>query len=165
METAAEQLTAVAAAIHERLRARGESLATAESLTGGMLGSILTTVAGASATYRGGVIVYATDLKSALLDVPDGLIAARGPVDPDVAAAMAAGACARLSATWGVALTGVAGPDPQGGKPVGTVYVAVCGPRGTTVLEQRFAGDRTAIRMAACRNALHNLHDRLADDG
>ncbi|MGN6472746.1 MAG: CinA family protein [Mycobacteriales bacterium] len=162
MEAAAEQLIAAAARIHELLRSRGESLATAESLTGGMVGAILTEVAGASATYRGGVVVYATDLKAGLLGVPAALLAERGPVDPDVAVAMAEGVRSRLSATWGVALTGVAGPEPQGGKPVGTVCVAVSGPGGTAVGEQVFPGDRTGIRAAACRNALDVLYDRLA---
>src|SRR5206468_12465437 len=108
-------------------QARSETLSSAESLTGGLLGAILTNVAGASATYRGGVVVYATDLKAKLLGVPEALLAARGPVDPDVAVAMAEGVRDRLDSTWGVALTGVAGPDTQGDQPVGRVYLAVAG--------------------------------------
>lgn len=162
MEAAAQQLIPVAARVHELLRSRGESLVTAESLTGGMVGAVLTEVAGASATYRGGVVVYATDLKAGLLGVPAGLLAERGPVDPEVAVAMAEGVRSRLAAVWGVALTGVAGPEPQGGKPVGTVCVAVSGPGGTSVTEQVFPGDRSGIRTAACGDALHALYDRLA---
>ncbi|HWC35651.1 MAG TPA: CinA family protein [Mycobacteriales bacterium] len=162
MEAAAEQLTPVAARIHEVLRRRGESAATAESLTGGLVGATLTGVAGASQTYRGGVIVYATDLKAELLGVPAVLLAERGPVDPGVAAAMAEGVRDRLGASWGVALTGVAGPDAQGGRAVGTVFIAVAGGRATTVVERSFPGGREDVRWAACRDALHALYDRLA---
>ncbi|HVV76127.1 MAG TPA: CinA family protein [Mycobacteriales bacterium] len=162
MEAAAEQLTPVAARIHDLLRERGETLATAESLTGGMVGAVLTGVAGASVTYRGGVVVYATDLKSSLVGVPEALLGERGPVDPDVASAMAAGVRDRLGADWGLALTGVAGPDPQGGKAVGTVYFAVSGPRATSVTGRVLPGERAAIRAAACRDALDALYDRLA---
>lgn len=163
MEAAAEQLIPDAERLHELLRSRRESLATAESLTGGLLGAILTSVAGSSATYRGGVVVYATELKSTLLDVPERLLADRGPVDPDVAVAMAEGVRHRLGADWGIALTGVAGPDPQGDCPVGTVYIAVCGVGGTTTAERLFPGDRAGIRVAACRDALHAVYERLAD--
>jgi nicotinamide-nucleotide amidase len=162
METAPEELAGDTARLHGLLQARGETLATAESLTGGLLGAILTNLAGASATYRGGVVVYATDLKAGLLGVPVSLLDARGPVDPDVAAAMAEGVRDRLGATWGVALTGVAGPEPQGDQPVGTVYVAVAGPGATSVVERAFPGQRAEIRLAACRDALHAVYDRVA---
>lgn len=162
MEAASEQLIPTAAAVHSLLRDRGQSLATAESLTGGMLGAVLTAVPGASVTYRGGVVVYATDLKAVLLGVPEALLSDRGAVDPDVATAMARGVRTRLGADWGLALTGVAGPDCQDGKPVGTVYVALAGKGGTAVEESVFPGERSAIRAAACRAALHALYDRLA---
>jgi nicotinamide-nucleotide amidase len=100
----------------------------AESLTGGMLCSALIDVPGASAVVRGGVVSYATDLKHRLLGVDAGLLAANGPVDPDVATQMAHGVRERLGADWGVATTGVAGPDPQDGIAAGTVYIAVAGP-------------------------------------
>jgi hypothetical protein len=80
---------------------------------------------GSSATFAGGVIAYATELKQRLLGVPAGLLAAYGAVHPDVARTMAEGACCALGARYGVAVTGVAGPDPQDGRPVGTVYAAV----------------------------------------
>jgi nicotinamide-nucleotide amidase len=154
----------LAAEIHRRLLARGETVATAESLTAGLVGAELTTVAGSSATYRGGLIVYATDLKTQLAGVPAQLLAERGAVDRDVAAALADGARERLGATWGVGLTGVAGPDPQDGKPVGTVFVAlsVAG-RPPQVVDLVLSGDRAVIRKDAVAAALGLLRDSLAD--
>jgi nicotinamide-nucleotide amidase len=110
------------------LSERGQTVAIAESLTGGMLCSALVEVPGASAVVRGGVVSYATELKHRLLGVDAALLAANGPVDPDVAAQMAHGVRERLGADWGVSTTGVAGPDPQGGTAPGTVYIAVAGP-------------------------------------
>ena len=109
----------------EALKRRGQTVATAESLTGGLVAATLTDIPGVSAVFRGGFVVYATDLKNVLAGVPEALLAKRGPVDPDVARALAEGARERCDATWGLATTGVAGPDPQDGKPVGLVYVAV----------------------------------------
>src|SRR5271170_1888146 len=107
------------------LSARGETIALAESLTGGMLAAALTAIPGASAAFRGGLVTYATDLKATLLGVPPALLDRHGAVHPAVAAAMAEGVRHRLAAAVGAATTGVAGPDPQDGQPVGTVYVAV----------------------------------------
>src|SRR5215467_658332 len=121
---------ATAAHLIDALAARDETLATAESLTGGLLAATIVDVPGASAVFRGGLVVYATDLKATLAGVPRDLLEARGPVDPDVAAALAAGARQRCRADWGVATTGVAGPTEQDSKPVGTAYVAVAGPGG-----------------------------------
>ncbi|MBV9484686.1 MAG: nicotinamide-nucleotide amidohydrolase family protein [Frankiaceae bacterium] len=153
----------LAADIHQRLLERGETVATAESLTAGLVGAELTRVAGSSATYRGGVIVYATELKAQLAGVPGDLLAARGPVDREVAAAMAVGIRERIDATWGLSLTGVAGPDPQDGKPVGLVFVglAVAG-RTPAVAELMLSGDRAAIRTGAVAAALALLRDTLA---
>src|SRR5690349_24248122 len=92
--------------VHRLLAERGGSVAVAESLTGGLLGATLTDMAGASRTFRGGVLAYATELKNALLGVPSPLLEAESPVSPQVAAAMAAGVRDRLAATYGVALTG-----------------------------------------------------------
>jgi nicotinamide-nucleotide amidase len=111
--------------IHGLLAERGATVAVAESLTGGLLGGELTGMPGSSATFAGGVIAYATPLKHRLLGVPEDLLAAHGAVHPDVAAAMARGVRERLGATYGLAVTGVAGPEPQDGRPVGTVHVAV----------------------------------------
>ena len=128
------------------LGARGWSLAVAESLTGGLVSATLVDVPGASTVLRGAVVAYATDLKGTLLDVDGGLLAARGAVDPDVAAAMARGVRARLGADVGLATTGVAGPDAQDGKPPGTVHVAVSTPDGSTVRSLRLTGDRATVR-------------------
>ena len=130
------------------LRERGETFATAESLTGGLVAATAVEIPGVSAVFRGGLVVYATDLKHALAGVPEDLLAERGPVDPDVALALAAGARERCGADWGLSTTGVAGPDPQDGKPVGLVYVAVAGPPGVIVRELRLDGSRAEIRSA-----------------
>ncbi len=142
---------------------RGETVATAESLTGGMLGALITAVPGASACYVGGVISYATRLKSELAGVPPRLLATHGPVAAETAVAMAAGVTVRCSATWGLATTGVAGPDAQDGHPVGQVFVAVAGPSGFTpqVRELRVSGDRAAVRTAAAEGALRLLAEVL----
>jgi nicotinamide-nucleotide amidase len=154
----------LAAEIHGQLLARGETVATAESLTAGLVGAELTSVAGSSATYRGGLIVYATDLKAQLAGVPADLLAARGAIDPEVAAALAVGVRDGLAATWGLGLTGVAGPDPQDGKPVGTVFVALAAfGRAPDVIELMLSGDRPAIRTGAVAAALGLLRDTLAN--
>jgi nicotinamide-nucleotide amidase len=132
-------------------------VAVAESLTGGLLTAALTGPAGASAAVRGGLVVYATELKAQLAGVPAPLLDAHGPVSPDVAAALAAGARDRLAATYGLSTTGVAGPDPQGGVPVGTVFVGVAGPGGGEVRRLALTGDRGAIRAATVRAALDLL--------
>ena len=117
----------------EVLTRLGRTVAVAESLTGGALTDDLVTVPGASRCLRGGVVAYATDLKHALLGVDEGLLRREGPVHPDVARARAPGVRDRLAADYGVATTGVAGPDPQGGRPPGTFHVAVVGPLGVDV--------------------------------
>ncbi|WP_019634004.1 competence/damage-inducible protein A [Actinomadura atramentaria] len=114
--------------VHGLLAERGATVATAESLTGGLIGGELTRMPGSSATYAGGVVAYATELKHRLLGVPAELLAEHGAVHPEVAARMAAGVRDRLGADYGLAVTGVAGPESQDGRPVGTVYVAVAGP-------------------------------------
>lgn len=153
----------LAVEIHDRLLARGETVATAESLTAGLVGATLTSVPGASATYRGGLIVYATDLKTQLAGVSAGLLEERGAVDPDVALALASGAKERLAASWALGLTGVAGPDPQDGHPVGTLYVGLAGPGRSPVVESfTLLGDRAAIRSGAAEAGLRMLRDSLA---
>jgi nicotinamide-nucleotide amidase len=142
--------------------ARGETFATAESLTGGLVAATVVEIPGVSAVFRGGLVVYATDLKHALAGVPEDLLAERGPVDPDVALALAAGARRRCGADWGLATTGVAGPDPQDGIAVGTVYVAVDGPGGGEVRGLRLAGDRAAIRTESVTWVLRLFAERLA---
>ena len=140
----------------DRLTRQGRTLAVAESLTGGAVCAALVAVPGASACVRGGVVAYATDLKVTLLDVPAELVAAVGAVHPDVARAMARGARRRLGADLAVATTGVAGPDPQDGDPVGEVHLAVADAHGCEVLalHEGNSSGRTAVREAAVRAAL-----------
>lgn len=153
-----------AGAVHS-LSQRHETLATVESLTGGLLAASIVEIAGVSGIYRGGLVVYATELKATLAGVPTGLLDERGPVDPDVAAALAEGGRQRCGADWGIATTGVAGPEPQDGKPVGLVYVAVAGPNGGEVRELDLDGGRDHIRSAAVTEALRLLTERIqADD-
>ena len=151
----------VAREVHERLLARRETLAVAESLTGGALAAALVAVPGVSATFRGGVIAYATDLKAELLGVDPALLTRRGPVDRDVAEAMAVGVRQRLGATWGLATTGVAGPDPQDRHPPGVLFVAVAGPDGSRLEALTLDGDRAAVRAAAVAAALELLRTAL----
>ncbi|WP_159940060.1 MULTISPECIES: CinA family protein [unclassified Nocardiopsis] len=149
-----EVLTAAGAA-HRALLDRGATCATAESLTGGLIGAHITAIPGSSGSYRGGVVTYATDTKAALLGVPEDLLAEHGAVHPDVAAHMALGVRRLLRADFGVAVTGVAGPEPQDGQPVGTVYVAVAtSPEDTRVRPFRFTGDRAGIRYRTVEGAL-----------
>lgn len=149
-----------------RLVELGETVGCAESLTGGLVVARLVDTPGASAVVRGGVVAYATELKSAVLGVDADLLRRRGAVDPDVAAAMAAGARRVLGADWGVATTGVAGPDPQDGMPVGRVYVAVLGPGSPApqVEELDLPGSRPEIRAAAVDAALDLLERCLSRD-
>lgn len=154
-----------AAAVVGALAARGLTLGTAESLTGGMVCAALTSVPGASAVVRGGIAAYATDLKAALLGVDPALLAREGAVHPEVARAMALGALAALDVDVAVACTGVAGPDPQDGHPPGEVHLAVAvrssdGGAGaaagtsTRVLSLSLNGDRAAVRSGTVAAAL-----------
>jgi nicotinamide-nucleotide amidase len=146
------------------VRARGETFATAESLTGGLVAATVVEIPGVSAAFRGGLVVYATDLKHALAGVPEDLLAERGPVDPDVARALAAGARRQCRADWGLATTGVAGPDPQDGIAPGTVYVAVDGPgdaSGGSVLKLELTGDRAAVRTESVTRVLRLFAQRI----
>jgi nicotinamide-nucleotide amidase len=145
----------LAARVLGLLTERGETLAVAESLTGGLVAAELTSVPGASRAFRGSLTAYATSLKQQLLGVDAGLLAARGAVDAEVARQMAAGARKALGADWGIATTGVAGPEPQDGQPVGTVFVAVEGPVGKgKVVALRLNDGRAEIRMESVRRVL-----------
>jgi nicotinamide-nucleotide amidase len=154
----------LAAAVLARLTGAGQTLAVAESLTGGLVAAALASVPGASAAFRGGVVAYATDLKAALLGVDPGLLAARGAVDPDVAAAMTRGARERLGATAAAATTGVAGPEPADGQPVGTVYIAADAGRGPAVRRLALSGTRNEIRRAAATECLRFLLATLGEE-
>jgi nicotinamide-nucleotide amidase len=145
------------------LRARGATLAVAESLTGGALTAALVTVPGVSAVLRGGVVAYASDLKRDLLGVDAELLATEGAVHPEVARQMAVGAARRLGASHAVATTGVAGPGPADGRACGTVHVAVATPGAVRVRSLVLAGGRAALRAASVTAALALLAGTLAE--
>lgn len=136
---------------------RGESVATAESLTGGLVAAELTRVDGSSAAFRGGFVVYHSDLKTDLVGVDPVLLQRGGAVQAEVARQLADGARQRAGATWGVGTTGVAGPEPCDGRPVGTVFVAVTGPGTSRVENLRIAGDRGRIRAATVQAVVELL--------
>jgi nicotinamide-nucleotide amidase len=153
----------------QRLIRRHETCAIAESLTAGLVIERFGRVAGVSAVLRGGVVAYASDLKTTLLDVPPTTIADHGVVSEETAMAMASGVRARCHSDWGLATTGVAGPDWQEGKPPGTVFVAIAGPAGGQCRERRpadfpIAGRtdveaRTAVRTSTMQAVLELLSD------
>ena len=154
--------TGVVAALAEALRSRGWRMATAESCTGGLIAAACTDLAGSSEWFERGVVTYSNAAKSELLGVPDGLIGQHGAVSEPVARAMARGAIERSHAQWAVAATGVAGPS--GGspaKPVGTVWLAWCGPGVEAAECRHFPGEREAVRRAAVECALRGLLDRV----
>ena len=149
----------------ERLTSAGRTVAVAESLTGGLVTAALTDIPGASVVVRGGVLAYATDLKTQVLGVDEALLARAGAVDADVAGQMAAGVRALMGATYGLATTGVAGPDQADGKPVGTVYVAVAGPGTSRVRALSLSGDRGQIRAQSVLAVLALLAEELDASG
>ncbi|HWI29920.1 MAG TPA: nicotinamide-nucleotide amidohydrolase family protein [Microbacterium sp.] len=143
----------------ERLLERGWSIGVAESLTGGLVVASLVSIPGASASVRGGVVAYATALKTSLLDVDPALLAAHGAVHPEVARQMADGirraaAIDGRQADVGLSTTGIAGPDSPDGQPVGTVFIGISTPEGTHVEALRLEGDRAQIRAETVRRAL-----------
>lgn len=147
--------------VHLLLRAGAHTIATAESLTGGRLAVALTDVPGASETYLGGFVTYATELKSSVLDVDQALIDEHGVVSPECARAMASGVRAITGASYGVSTTGVAGPTQQEGKDPGTVFVGFAGPGLLEVLELHLDGDRGEVQEQTCRAALEGLEEIL----
>ena len=148
------------------LTRRGLRIAVAESLTGGLVAGELTRIPGASLAVSGAIVAYDTDVKRSLLDVPAGLLADEGAVHPEVARRMAEGvrhalAVGGRAADLGLATTGVAGPDPQDGRPVGTVYVGVADADGADAVALELPGDRDAIRRATVRAAIDAALARL----
>jgi nicotinamide-nucleotide amidase len=150
-------VTEDARALIADLTVRRQSVATAESLTAGLLAATLAGVTGASVVLRGGLVTYVEDTKIALAGVAPQLLDAVGPVAGPTARAMAVGARQRCAATWGIGLTGVAGPEPHGGHPVGTVFVGLAGPVDTEVVELALSGSRWDIRVAAVHEAIARL--------
>jgi nicotinamide-nucleotide amidase len=154
----------LAAEILSMLTAAGQTLAAAESLTGGLVAAALTDVPGSSAAFRGGVVAYAPELKAEILGVDEKLLAEHGPVYAPVAAAMAEGVRTRLGATIGVATTGVAGPEPADGFPPGTVHIAVSLADDTVVRTMALNGNRDEIRRLTVERLLGLLLGRLRED-
>lgn len=144
------------AALVARLAAAGETVATCESLTAGLVAATIADVPGASSVLRGGLVTYATDLKNTLAGVPVPVTDA-GVVTSDTALAMARGARSACGATWGLATTGVAGPGPHDGVPQGRCWVAVSGPDGDRAERVDLAGDRAAVRRGAVAAATRLL--------
>ncbi len=163
MEPSPTPAADVAADVVRTLAARGLTLATAESLTGGGVGALVTSVPGSSTVYVGGVVAYASRLKVELLGVPEDVVERFGVVSGRCARAMAAGVRAVVGADVGLSTTGVAGPDPQEGKPAGLVYVAVADDAGEEVRELRLFGDRAAVRRATAEAAMELLRDRMEE--
>lgn len=140
-------------AIIDELRLRGETFAVAESLTGGGIGALVTSVPGASDVFAGGVISYHTEVKTGILKVPESLIEEFGVVSEEVAVAMAEGALELFGTTWAIATTGVAGPGPSDGVEAGTVWLSIRGPinQSTELLIQ---GEREIVRNASVSSAI-----------
>ena len=182
LEQAQQRVDALASAIEEELddvlySSNGESLerivlyhlelaaatlSVAESCTGGMIAERLTGISGSSRSFVGGAVVYSNELKTLFAGVAPALIASNGAVSREVASALATGIRAKTGSTFGVGVTGVAGPN--GGseeKPVGLVYIAVTDGMDTDVVEKRFNGDRDRIRQQASQQALDLVRKRL----
>ena len=154
------------------LLGRGLTVGTAESLTGGLVCATLTGIPGASAVVRGGVVAYASEVKADVLGVDRDLLAREGAVCEPVAAQLATGILALLGCSVGLSTTGVAGPDPADGQPVGTVFVGASGPWGILVERLALTGDREDIRAASVlavltllEQALENLRDGVGTSG
>ncbi len=163
---ALEDLVSLARAVLATCAARGLTIATAESCTGGLVGHALTEIPGSSASFRGGVVAYANDAKTALLGVDAALLARHGAVSAEVAEAMADGARRRVGTDLAVAVTGVAGPD--GGtaeKPVGLAYICATGPLGTRLLRCHWPYDRAGNKRASAGVALAMLRDMAKETG
>jgi len=146
------------------LAASGLTVGTAESLTGGLVAAVLTTVPGASAVFCGGIVAYSAELKASLLGIPVELLDRHGTVHRDVALAMAAGVRDRIGVAIGVATTGVAGPEPLDGQPPGTVHIAVASAAGAIHTELSLTGDRARIRQQVVQAALTLLISTLREE-
>lgn len=143
----------IAASVISELRRRGERVAVAESLTGGGLGSAMTSVPGSSDVFSGGIIAYDLSVKVGLLKVPLTLIEEFGVVSEEVATAMADGLLELFGTTWAISTTGVAGPGPSDGVAAGTVWIAIRGPINQST-ELEIQGEREVVRNASVSSAL-----------
>ncbi len=164
MEVLLNRFTESVRGLADALLGRGESLATAESCTGGLIAAACTALAGSSLWFERGFVTYSNAAKVEMLGVDSALLAAHGAVSAEVACAMAAGALARSRANWAVAVTGIAGPGgATPGKPVGTVWLALAGPAQPPQAELlQLGGDRESIRMQTVAHALRRLIEGVA---
>jgi nicotinamide-nucleotide amidase len=165
-DVAGVDLSGLPEAVTVELRRHGQTMATAESCTGGLVSARVTDVAGASEVFVGGVVSYSNEVKEHQLGVPRDVLVEHGAVSEEVARAMAEGTRQRLGADWGVGITGIAGP--AGGsedKPVGLVHWAVAGPGGVWAQHRVFTGTRAVVREWSLNSALDLLRRRLADFG
>lgn len=150
MDTAVAQLL-------ELLRERRATVATAESLTGGQLAARITSVPGASRSFVGGVVSYATEVKTQVLGVPEDLVSQHGVISGECAVAMASGVRRLLAVTYALSTTGVAVPDPQEGHPPGTVFVGLAAPDGDHAVALLLDGERAGIQAATVDAAIEAL--------
>ena len=148
----------------DRLVAHDATVVSAESLTGGLLAARLSETPGSSRAFLGGVVTYATEAKQAVLEVPEEVVERHGVVSAECARAMAEGARRVFGSTFALSTTGVAGPDRQEDKAVGTVYVGLAGPDGTDVRALDLEGDRREIQDATVEAAVAALAERLGPD-
>lgn len=146
------------------LREIDANISTAESLTGGLLCATLVDAPGASDVVLGGIVSYSAEAKVHVLGVPADLIATYGTVDAHVVASMANAVRRRFGSTYGLATTGVAGPDPSEGKAVGTVHIAIAGPEGTETHLLDLGGDRDTIRKSTVDEVLSRFVDRVREE-
>jgi nicotinamide-nucleotide amidase len=154
----------LARALGELLLARGETVVTAESCTGGLIAGAITEIAGSSAWFGFGFVTYANEAKQQLLGVPEPVLAQHGAVSEAAVRIMASQALRAAKADWAIAVSGVAGP--AGGseeKPVGTVWLAWSGPAGTATELRHFSGDRHAVRQQTVERALAGLIEKIRE--
>ncbi|MCI3919498.1 competence/damage-inducible protein A [Paenibacillus sp. TRM 82003] len=165
----AEEDISLDAVIVRMLRARGQTLAAAESCTGGLFADMVTSYPGSSEAFVGGVVSYTNAAKTGLLGVPASLLEgadAPGAVSEQTAAAMAEGARTKLGATYGISFTGVAGPSASEGKPVGLVYVGIAEAERPTVVQRlQLSGSREIVKLRAARAGFYALWKRLRESG
>ena len=148
-------------AVLHGLETRGHTLAVAESMTGGLLSARLTAIPGASRAFLGGATVYSPAAKRALLGLSETFLAEHGTVSEATSIALADAARKALGATWGLAVTGNAGPGAEGEAPVGTVFLATAGPEGTVALQRNIPGDRPDVQLRGAAAALDFLRRQI----
>ncbi|KAI9159097.1 CinA-like protein [Paramyrothecium foliicola] len=162
-----ETMSNIVTEVIHLLKSAGQTLGIAESLTGGAMMKTITSVSGAGAVFRGGIVSYATPLKHTLLSVDRNLVDREGVIHADVAAQMAEGVRKAttidgVQTTWGIGTTGVAGPEPQDGKPAGIVFIGIASPKGSQAWGPfSFSGSRDQVREATISEALLRLRDEL----